>query len=106
MNDYPAGSELLAIAKQELAALLGDLPKEHQLTVRMVLKAMSIVERELRQPSPKTWSEQEAQAIRQGTRASDETLHDELRQWVEDKLAVTNPKYLAKAKQAASSQEE
>ncbi|MGE5097084.1 MAG: DUF6285 domain-containing protein [Betaproteobacteria bacterium] len=106
MKVEPAGEDLLRVARDTLLeALLPQLPAESHYTARMVANAMAIAARELGQapqaPDSAALSRlaAEIRAGRHDEPAARAELIRHLREITRERLAVSNPRILAPAKQ-------
>jgi aminoglycoside phosphotransferase (APT) family kinase protein len=97
IDNRPSAEDLLAVARKELHdTVLPSLEGRDAFTLRVALRAMGIVERELRQGAPGSAAHEEwlAGAIRDGVLAGDPDTLALLRAMVRRKLEAANPRYL------------
>ena len=103
MNDRPAAMELLAIARASLVEdVLPSVPEPMRYEMRMIANALAIAERELASQGAADALMPDASAAAARIRTLDlhstdyAAIETGLRDWVRARLAISNPKLLAK----------
>lgn len=95
-KDRPDAAELIAVARAAFQAeLMPLLRDEFRVTGLMIMNALAVAERELRDPAPgilDAWPV--VHAIRAGRHDENSDLHARLLRDAADRVAIANPKYL------------